>query len=189
MAFPSGYDVYKDTVDPGYKIQRIINDEKLRVESKERKVNLAYDTKQRQDALTRNKTYRSNAYHQMFFVAAITVILSLLCVYSERFLPMIPETVVDLLMTAIIIIGVIYLIVLYIDLQRRDIMDYNKVDFGYLLKPPAPIDPTNGETTTTIVSNTITACEGAACCPSGKKFENNKCIEAFTPLPEYSLRL
>lgn len=192
MSFGDNYDIYKDTVDPGGKLSSIINKEKSRIESKSIKVNAEYDTKKRQETLLRNQTARANAYLQMFLTVAITVILSLICVYLDRFFPgMIPEIVTDLLVKNIIIIGVIYWIILYIDLQRRDTSDYNKINFGYLLKTPEPpADLKNGETPTATSIDSVSQrpCVGAACCPAANGLNaNTKKCEAFTPLPEYTL--
>jgi hypothetical protein len=192
MSFGADYNIYKDTVDPGGGLKKIIDDEKSRIKLKSDKVNAEYDTKKRQETLLQNQTARSNAYLHMFLTVAITVILSLFCVYLDRFFPgMIPEIVTDLLIKNIIIIGVIYLIVLYIDLQKRDTSDYNKINFGYLLKKPeAPLDLKNGETptATSVDPASQRPCVGAACCPGGKGLSagTNKC-EAFTPLPEYTV--
>jgi hypothetical protein len=182
-------DLYKDTVDPDYNIQRIINQEKERILLKETKVNLEYDTKKRQETLTQNQTARRKAYTHMLLVGSVTVILSVLFFYLVRSFPdVIPEIVTDLMMTTIIVIGVIYVIILYIDLQRRDVRDYNKTDFGHLLKTPS--DPINGETNdvTKLKQSTRLACKGSECCPNNYSSGSNTCFaEGFSPLPEYSL--
>lgn len=190
MSFGANYNIYKDTVDPEEKIKQLLDEEKARIVLKSTKVNTAYDTKKRQDLFTKNQTARSNAQVRMFLTVAITIILSLFCVYVDKIFPgFIPESVSDILVTIIIIIGVIYWIIQFLDLQRRDELDYDKINFGYLLKKPEPILG-DGETSTetSIKSVSQKGCVGSECCTGTLTYNssNNKC-EGFTPLPEYTM--
>ena len=202
MSFGANYNIYKDTVDPDSKIKKLLKEEKERINSKETKVSIAHDTKKRQDLFTKNQTSRSNAKSRMFLTVAITIILTLFCVYLNKIFPgKIPESVTDILLIIIIITGVIYWIMQYIDLQRRDELDYDKINFGYLLKKPEPkSDLTTGESSeTNITSVTQKECVGSECCIGTLIYNSNtgKCedpaataapaIESFTPLPEYTM--
>lgn len=198
MSFGANYNIYKETIDPDLKIKSLLDEETARINSKEKKVNTAHDTKKRQDLFTKNQTARSNANLRMFLTVAITIVLSLFCVYLDKIFPgTIPESVTDILVTIIIIAGVIYWIMQYIDLQRRDELDYDKINFGYLLKKPEPkSELTAGEssTETNITSVSQKECVGSECCTGTLIYNSGtgKCqaaaaIEPFTPLPEYTI--
>ena len=147
----------------------------------------------------KSNTLKKNAYFRMFMIVVIAVGVSAALVYLKRFLPMVPDLVVDLLVIAIIAGGLIFLINAYMDMAKRDRMDYEQIDFSYLLETKKSTKDdgtavTDNSTYGKPDPDTDTPiCMGGNCCPAGSIFVDNKCvenftgkIEPFTPLPEFT---
>ena len=197
------YDMYKETVDPGYKVRDIVQEENSRIAAKAISINKEYDTKKRKDLLSASETARKNAYFRMFIVVAIITILSFGSVYLNNIFPLIPSYALDLFIMAIVSGGIIYLIILYIDIIKRDKIDFNKIDFGAYLKPT--VKKNYGVTTTVSGDNsfvmdgtmfnilgTTSSCIGGCCCPAGTSiFVDNKCVKKegfFGSIEPFSVR-
>lgn len=191
------YNLYYETVDPSGTVSNIIGYEHNRIATRGNIINLEYDTKIRKDHFMKSNTLKKNAYFRMFMIVVIAVGVSAALVYLKRFLPMVPDLVVDLLVIAILAGGLIFLINAYMDMAKRDRMDYEQIDFSYLLetKKSAKNDGTavTDGSTYNIADRTINVCMGGNCCTSGSIFVDNKCvenftgkIEPFTPLPEFT---
>jgi hypothetical protein len=199
---PASYNMYTETVDPSNTVSTIVTQENARLNLKTDKINKAYDTKKRQDNLMASETARKNAYYRMFIVVAIVTIVSVGSVYLNMMFPLVPQFILDLFIMIIVSGGIIYLIILYIDIMKRDKVEYDKIDFASLMKPTVKDDKAALTTTTTdssVVSKNgkdifnITSllgdCVGASCCPADSIFVDNKCtkkegfygtIEAFS---------
>jgi hypothetical protein len=189
------YNLYYETVDPNGTVDNIIGYENTRINNREAIINPEYDTKLRKDHFMKSNTLKKNAYFRMFMIVVIALGVSAALVYLKRFLPMVPDLVVDLLVIAILAGGVIFLINAYMDMAKRDRMDYEQIDFSYLLetKKSTKDDGTAVTDSSTYGKSDATVCMGGKCCPSGSIFVDNKCvenftgkIEAFTPLPEFT---
>jgi hypothetical protein len=197
------YDMYKDTVDPDYRVRQIVEEESSRIASKALSINKEYDTKQRKDMLSASETARKNAYYRMFVVAAIILILTFGSVYLNSIFPLIPSSVLDLFIITIVSAGIIYLIFLYIDIMKRDKTDFHKIDFSAYLKPT---EKKNYGVSTTVsgdnlfvidgtmfnILGTSSSCIGGCCCPAGSSiFVDNKCVKKegfFGSIEPFSVR-
>jgi hypothetical protein len=190
----TNYNLYQETVDPSGNVSRIIDEEISRINAKEVSVNKEYETKERKEHFIRSSVSRKKAYYRMLMIVFIMVGVSGLLVYAKRFFPFIPDVVIDLLVIAIVSVGIIYLINAYMDISKRDRMDFDKIDFSYLYEPNE-IDKSN-EPVTEISEHKNTAddklCIGGNCCPAGTII-NGVCtletftgkIEPFSPMPQY----
>ena len=206
------YDMYKETVDPNYVIRDIVSDEDARLTSKTDMINLEYTTKQRKDSLLASITARNAAYYKMINVVSLVAIVVGVAGWVNLKQP---SVIFDLLIMAVVGIGVVYLVLLYVEYTRRDKLDFNKIDSDFLVKPPV-VDVSGTTTTTTgiVTTKTVvgtvttdgtnvditsssTGCFGNTCCPAGSIFVDNQCtkkegffvgtIEPFTMNPKYNL--
>lgn len=191
LSIDATYDMYEETVDPGYGVQKIINDENTRINAKESIINLEYDTKTRKEMFIRSETARRNATNKIYLVLAVVSILSLSVLYLNRVMPFIPETLVYLLVIITMAVGIIYTIILYVDMQKRDRLDYTKVDFASLINPKITKPKVTG---TAIKTEESPDCEGDHCCIDNSVFVDNKCrkiegfagsVNPFSPQPSY----
>jgi hypothetical protein len=190
----TNYNLYQDTVDPSGNVTRIIDAEINRISAKEVSINKEYETKERKEHFLRSNTSRKKAYYRMLMIVFIMVGVSVLLVYAKPFFPFVPGFVVDLLVVVVVSVGIIYLINAYMDISKRDRMDFDKIDFSYLYEPKE-IDKSD-EPITAISESQNTPddllCIGGNCCPNGTII-NGVCtletftgkIEPFTPMPQY----
>jgi hypothetical protein len=185
----TSYNLYNDIIDPTNNIKALLDDEKNRLDSKKVKINREYDTKIRNDELLRSATSRKKAYYHMLMIVILIVIVCYVLYKTQTWFPIIPGIIIDLLIIAIVAGGIIYLLWRIIDIQKRDRLDFDKIDFSYLLKEK-DVKKSNGAD---ILSGNIydynmnnAYCVGSKCCPTDTKYIDNKCVEAFTPMPSYS---
>ena len=182
----SGYtsNFFDDVIDPSGKVKNIVDNEKTRLDDKEEIIDELYFSKQRNDDFVKSETDRNNAYYRLVLIILGVFILCFLIYYLQSFFPFIPDLVIEILYIIVVAGGIIWLLLKYSDIQRRSRLDYNKIDFDYLLKEKNIVDTTNKSLVSrgTKVRQEISRnCVGAACCPSGSKFINNRC-ESFATM-------
>ena len=184
----NNYNIFKDIVDPDLSINALVDYEKTRLDLKGNVITVEYETKIRRDQQLRSATARKNAYYKMLMVVVIMFIVSLGLFLLQRYLPIIPELVTDLLIMAIVASGLIYLLTLYMDILKRDRLDFEKIDFASLLKAERDSKKKIEDEGIAIsqLSSDISSgvCIGADCCSLGNIFVDNQCVkvEAFTLL-------
>lgn len=186
--YTDSYNIFTDIVDPDLSINALVNYEQTRLDLKGNVINVEYETKIRRDQQLRSATARKNAYYKMLMVVVIMFIVSLGLFLLQRYLPIIPELVTDLLIMAIVASGLIYLLTLYMDILKRDRLDFEKIDFASLLKAERDSKEEIEDEGIAIsqLSSDISSgdCIGANCCSLGNIFVDNQCVkvEAFTLL-------
>jgi len=179
------YNLYNSIIDPDDRVKTLLDNEKQRLDKKQQKIDKEYDTKIRKDDLLQSATARRKAYYHMFMVIALMIIGCFILYNVQYYIPIIPGIIIDLLIIAIVAGSLIYLLLHSIDIQKRDRLDFNKIDFSYLLKEKEIKNPNDKDRHLMATFRDISDCVGNNCCPSGGKFVNNRC-EAFTPMPSYS---
>jgi hypothetical protein len=178
-----GDDVYEKVVVPSG-LQQIITNETARLAEKEIKVNAVYDTKIRKDEFMKSEISRKRAHRNMFYVFLAVCVLVLLIYLAQRVFFMVPDLIYALAYIIVISGGIITLLLQYMEIQKRSRMDFNKIDFGYLLDSNKMRDP-NAKNSNVLTRGKFTDadCKGEDCCVSPAVFKNNKCInEAFVTI-------
>lgn len=203
----NSYDMRKDTVDPSYQVESantsILSKEFNRLQSKKEVIDEIHFTTRRQNDQMRSLTMRRKAYYRLYGVLVATVILSLVLLVLKNYFPILPEWTWDWLLIFTIGGGLIWAIVLYVDLTKRDKLDFEKIDFGYLLDTSDITDKDNNkDKETNLLTRAIdgNACGGKDCCQdrhffydnrcnkcnrAGKDYDGNDCTESFTTRPTY----
>lgn len=173
-----GYNIYNETIDPtSNTIYNILQDEKNRLSNKEAAINPLYQTRQRQKQQIQSEALRTKAYYKMLYVFFFMLILCVLLFIMKKNFPIFPDFVFDLLLIVVFGGGIIWLLILQVDISKRDKMDFQKIDFGLLLDPKT-LD--NGTSISDRPVNKEAAhCAGKDCCSTGQIFEDNQCKEPF----------
>lgn len=176
----NGEDVYTQVIVPSG-LQSIVTEEKDRLDQKKIKVDQAYFTKKRNDGFTRSAISRRQAHQNMFYVFLVVCILVLLIYLAQSVFFIIPDLVYDLAYIIVVSTGIITLLLQYTEIQKRSNMDFDKIDFGYLLDSDKIRDPDAKKRSilTQAYEMTDQDCKGESCCPAGSVFQNNKCVESF----------
>lgn len=199
------YDMRKDTVDPSDQVEHantsILSKEFNRLQSKKEVIDEIHFTTRRQNDQMRSLTMRRKAYYRLYGVLVATVILSLVLLVLKNYFPILPEWIWDWLLIFTIGGCLIWAIVLYVDLTKRDKLDFEKIDFGYLLDT-SDITDNDKDKETNLLTRVIdgNTCGGKDCCQdghffydnrcnkcnrAGKDIDDNPCTEAFTTRPTY----
>lgn len=118
-----------DTISNYQSISKIVNDENTRLQSKEQSVNNAYQNQQRLILLNQSYGERMQAYSLIILVVIVIIVVSFGISYLASF---VGESISMLLKFLVILIGGIYIFYLYIGIQARDKVNYNKL----ALAPP-----------------------------------------------------
>ena len=192
------FNMYGDVADPNGSVSNLITTENIRIEQKEKLINPLYDTQKRKELLAKSSTARNKEIHKMFLILLVVGIISAALMYANSVYAVFPSIVVEMLIIAGIGGASAYIIYMYVEMQKRDKLDFNKVDFSSLLNPPTPDQDSVGNITSTNPKNQTTAtgnvvqCTGKDCCPPNSYFVNNICsvkesftsnhFEPFTPL-------
>lgn len=210
----NGYIMMEETVNPSYQVGNetlsdsqpqsyadasILSKELKRLQSKKEVIDEIHFTTRRQNDQMRSLTMRRKAYYRLYGVLVATVILSLVLLVLKNYFPILPEWTWDWLLIFTIGGGLIWAIVLYVDLTKRDKLEFEKIDFGYLLDT-SDITDNNKDKETNLLTRTIdgNTCGGRGCCPNGhfydnrcnkceqgNKYDGSNCVEQFTTRPTY----
>ena len=169
-------------------VHTILDREKARLEAKESTINAAYMGQQRMVDLTNSQTKKNNAYNLILIVAVITflVVLGIKQVYDNG---IIPNTVLDIMNIVILSVGMIYCVVLYMDIYNRSNMDFDQITLDQpYQKSQAEIDADRAKQLASGQLSDATAganagCAGAQCCPVGSTFNefNKICVPNKAP--------
>lgn len=176
------YNLYLETVDPKNKITSLLSNEMKRLEAKKKVIDPIYNTNQRRNAQLRSMTLRKNAFSYIFLVVVIVTGLSVSLFLLKNYFPIIPDLMIDCLLVLVIGGGIIYVITLYVNIQKRDLSDFEKIDFGALIdiskssSTSSPLDISlNSISGLSNDGGTGKDCVGEDCCPTGTYFYNNTC--------------
>ena len=183
------YNIY-DEINGG--IINIIDKENQRLAQKEGEIDKLYETHERKKHYQISTTKRNNAYWRMFMlILCLAIIVVLLYMFRNTF-PFIPSTIMDLILIAFVAGGGIYLLLMYEDILKRDLTNFDKLD------PHSPVMLRNkdikdaedlqgkGKLSAALNSNPNN-CQGEECCVSGTYFDkaDKKCkatvAESFGP--------
>ena len=169
-------------------VKTILDREKYRLEGKKSTIDAAYMGQQRMVDLTNSQTKKNKAYNLILIVAVITflVVLGIKQVYDNG---IIPNTVLDIMNIVILSVGMIYCVVLYMDIYNRSNMDFDQITLDQpYRKSQAEIDADRAKQLASGQLSDATAganagCIGAQCCPVDSSFnEYNKiCVPNYAP--------
>jgi len=192
------YNIYQEIIDPNYDLSKNLDKEANRLTQKGNIINPLYFTKQRNDAFSKSETARRNAYWRMGMIVLFTFIICFTLVVLKNFFPIIPSFLFDLLFIVLFSGSIIYVFFMWVSIQERDPMDFNKMKLDAPKKKDdvdeqkAKLHDYSGDLgVLTDLYNTGfgNACIGDSCCPTGSSYNqgNNRC-EGFTSLGPFSTK-
>lgn len=127
------YGTYANVRQNQNDLQHIISQEQGRLDAKQQTVNDAMFQQKRLQGL--NNSYRKRYKHYLYMLLVVIIMLVMLIVINRlaKVATMIPETVYDMLYVVVFAVGGFMLYFAFLDMRRRDHMDFDKVK----LKAPA----------------------------------------------------
>jgi len=173
--------IYSDLVDPNYDISGMLNNELARLNQKGNVITGLWKTKKRNDILTQSAILRRNATWRIVIVGLFAIVFCFGLVILKHQVPIFPDFVYDVGLMIILSAALLYMFFAYIDILRRDDLDYNQ------LKLPAPIKAISEDSVNNYKGDLVDltalytvygeTCVGAACCISGSTYNttSKKC--------------
>jgi hypothetical protein len=107
----------------------VLSDEVDRVNDRKTAIDNAEDERKRIIALTSSATERQRAYNTIYavIVAMLLGVVIIKMLYRFEF---VPDVVLDILIAVVVSAGLIYSLLLYSDIMRRNNMNFSEIDFG-----------------------------------------------------------
>jgi len=107
----------------------VLNTEVDRINERKTAIDNAEEERTRIIALTSSATERQHAYNTIYAVI-VAMLLGVVIIKMFYRFEFVPDFVLDILIAAVISAGLIYSLLLYSDIMRRNNMDFGQIDFG-----------------------------------------------------------
>jgi hypothetical protein len=171
----SNYNFYNDMTRI-LDISNIVHNEKNRLRQKEKGIVSALESQNRMIFLNQSYANRMKRYSYMIMIIAIATVISVFILIFKDFLPSYVST---LLITVILGGAGIWAMFIFMDIQNRDNVDFDKIYSTPLVKKSGnTITSTDSGNFSEIVNSKIAElCVGSACCSAKQIYDsgNNVC--------------
>lgn len=166
----------------------IVKNESDRLAGKKLNVDQAIDGQNRMISLNDSYVKRYSKYNQIIMVIVLIILVILGTNLLRTYLPIIPSSLIDLIVVLVLGGGAILIFNLYITIQRRDALYFDKLN----LRAPTVKDISNinlvdssGNTPSWLLPN---ACIGSGCCQEPSQFINSvgKCVSPPSAIYDYT---
>ena len=154
-------------------IADILDFEVDRLNNRKVAIDNAEEERKRIVRFNKSGTERKQAYNNLYLVIVILlgILLGIKLLYQVDF---IPDTILDILMVAVVSVGLIYCLWMYTDILRRSNMDFSQIEFDREVpKSQAQIDKEELDRVKSgdlIAIGSAGKCVGPACCPTDSTY-------------------
>lgn len=171
------HDEYSTIVDSQNNTEDILKKEIQRMESKKSNMDEQEQNTNRMIFLTRSYRDKQKAYLTIMGVIVITFGLALCIVFLQERIGY-TNSFLDILLITLVVIGVMISLILYINIKRRNKLDFSKIDDVYLAPISSGNEFQNNASNGNIGALTADICRGPTCCGPGFKYnkDENVCI-------------
>ena len=174
----------RDIVTHQNDVVGLVNNETERLNAKKDNIDLAIEGQKRM--ITLNDSYRMRYRYYLYIVITIliTTVLYVIIKFLSNYLTFIPGAVYDLLLIIIFFTAIYIIYVTYLDISRRDTMNFNKLSFNRPKESDAKSDATltnKGSDDIESKAQSVEVCKGESCCDNieGVEYDASigKCID------------
>ena len=154
-------------------IADILDFEVDRLNNRKVAIDNAEEERKRIVRFNKSGTERKQAYNNLYLVIVILlgILLGIKLLYQVDF---IPDTILDILMVAVVSVGLIYCLWMYTDILRRSNMDFSQIEFDREVpKSQAQKDKEELDRVKSgdlIAIGSVDKCVGPACCPTDSTY-------------------
>ena len=161
----------RDILTHQNEIADMVSQETERLASKKSNIDTALEGQQRMTMLNDSYRQKYSFYLKLVLTVLTLTILYIIINFLSSKMPMIPGPVWDLILIIIFSVGFIYLYYVYMDMSRRDSMNFNKLYFA--VPDPKKVTDTakllkGGDNSKQSLADALKsftgACRGADCC-------------------------
>jgi hypothetical protein len=111
-------------------ISNILQTEKQRLEQQKAQVDAAYMGQKRLISLNDSMAARKQAYNYMLLVVVVLLIVYVVLIKLKQLLPEGLAGLIDVIIIVVFVVGIIYCFKLFLDISRRNNMDFEKIDLA-----------------------------------------------------------
>jgi len=164
-------------------IERIVDDEKDRIDNNIQTVETSMFSKKRMVELNESARLKTEQYNKILYVFVISAAIIMIIVIGTTYLPMIPEIIPQILIGMVGSFALIDIFLLYAEMNNRSTLDYSKLK----LDPPSIKTSSENDIAKQkaraagdlLGSIAIDGCTGPECCGTGVIWDTSlmKCVE------------
>jgi hypothetical protein len=167
-------------------IVQLLDSEVDRLNDRKTAIDNAEEERKRVISLTTSAVERQKAYNNLYIVLVIMLVVVVFIKLLYQF-ELVPNTLLDVIITFVIAGGLIYSIMLYDDIERRSKFDFSQINLGKIpVKSQDQIDKDfkSGNLGAIASNNQQGKCNGASCCTSDQTYNEkySVCVPNAIPM-------
>lgn len=167
-------------------IANLLNSEVARLNDRKTAIDNAEEERKRVISLTTSAIERQKAYNNLYIVLVIVLVVVVFIKLLYQF-ELVPNTLLDIIITFVIAGGLIYSIMLYDDIEKRSKFDFSQINLGKIpVKSQDQIDKdfNSGNLGAIASNNQQGKCNGASCCTSDQTYNEkySVCVPNTIPI-------
>jgi hypothetical protein len=167
-------------------IVQLLDSEVDRLNDRKTAIDNAEEERKRVISLTTSAVERQKAYNNLYIVLVIMLVVVVFIKLLYQF-ELVPNTLLDVIITFVIAGGLIYSIMLYDDIEKRSKFDFSQINLGKIpVKSQDQIDKDfkSGNLGAIASNNQQGKCNGASCCTSDQTYNEkySVCVPNVIPM-------
>lgn len=167
-------------------IANLLDSEVARLNDRKTAIDNAEEERKRVISLTTSAVERQKAYNNLYIVLVIILVVVVFIKQLYQF-ELVPNTLLDVIITFVIAGGLIYSIMLYDDIEKRSKFDFSQINLGKIpVKSQDQIDKDfkSGNLGAIASNNQQGKCNGAGCCSSDQTYNEkySVCVPNAIPM-------
>lgn len=167
-------------------IANLLDSEVDRLNDRKTAIDNAEEERKRVINLTTSAVERQKAYNNLYIVLVIMLVVVVFIKLLYQF-ELVPNTLLDVIITFVIAGGLIYSIMLYDDIEKRSKFDFSQINLGKIpVKSQDQIDKDfkSGNLGAIASNNQQGKCNGAGCCSSDQTYNEkySVCVPNAIPM-------
>jgi hypothetical protein len=167
-------------------IVQLLDSEVARLNDRKTAIDNAEEERKRVISLTTSAVERQKAYNNLYIVLVIMLVIVVFIKLLYQF-ELVPNTLLDVIITFVIAGGLIYSIMLYDDIEKRSKFDFSQINLGKIpVKSQDQIDKDfkSGNLGAIASNNQQGKCNGAGCCTSDQTYNEkySVCVPNVIPM-------
>ena len=189
------YNLTSTTSDPITKIDTVLINESSRLLAKKDQIDKATYNQTRLQGFNESFRKRYAFYNSIMVYIVIILLIYLGIVLLKRYVPIIPESLLDIITVILFAVAIIYTVMKLNELYSRDNMNFDKINYsgGNMISPEELAKKKqqaadSGDLSAYSAAANANKCIGQACCATGTTWSEslNQCgnISGFTNINE-----
>lgn len=166
-------------------IANLLDSEVDRLNDRKTAIDNAEEERKRVINLTTSAVERQKAYNNLYIVLVIMLVVVVIIKQLYQF-ELVPNTLLDVIITFVIAGGLIYSIMLYDDIEKRSKFDFSQINLGKIpVKSQDQIDKDfkSGNLGAIASNNQQGKCNGAGCCTTDQTYNEKYSVCVPNAIP------